>query len=136
LLPGTVRQATAGWDRNALAERVLADCFGWQAGDKPVLRLIKATSGELGLGLLRGDTSHYYGVVNVGDAVGLRKSLESVALGRLSFGEDLWYIYFSVRSPHRKPIRMRFNLMIGDYEIRYSIPRAARQRPEITRTTQ
>jgi Type III restriction enzyme, res subunit len=77
LLPGTVRQATAGWDRNALAERVLADCFGWQAGDKPVLRLIKAASGELGLGLLRGDTSHYYGVVNVGDAAGLRKSLES-----------------------------------------------------------
>lgn len=83
MLPAEVRLAigdrmTAGWDANALALRVLADCFGWQQGDKPMLRLIKAATGELGLGLLRGDTSHYYGVVNVGDAAGLKKALESV----------------------------------------------------------
>ena len=63
-----------------LAERVLADCFGWQVGDKPVLRLLRAASGELGLGLLRGDSVFYWGVVNVGDAVGLKKALESNAL--------------------------------------------------------
>lgn len=60
-----------------LAQRVLADCFGWQVGDKPVLRLLRAANGELGLGLLRGDSASYWGVVNVGDAVGLKKALES-----------------------------------------------------------
>jgi len=63
-----------------LAQRVLADCFGWQAGDKPVLRLLRAATGELGLGLLRGDMAFYWGVVNVGDAVGLKKALESNGL--------------------------------------------------------
>lgn len=77
MLPPEVRAATTGWNVNALALRVLADCFGWQQGDKPVLRLIKSATGELGMGLLRGDTSHYYGVVNVGDAAGLKKALES-----------------------------------------------------------
>lgn len=80
MLPAEVRQATVGWNASALAERVLADCFGWQQGDKPVLRIIKSVTGELGLGLLRGDTSHYYGVVNVGDAAGLKKALESAKL--------------------------------------------------------
>lgn len=80
MLPAEVRQATVGWSSSNLAERVLADCFGWQQGDKPVLRIIKAATGELGLGLLRGDTSHYYGVVNVGDAAGLKKALEAVKL--------------------------------------------------------
>lgn len=80
LLPAEVRHATAGWNASALAERVLADCFGWQQGDKPVLRIIKSATGELGLGLMRGDTSHYYGVVNVGDAAGLKKALESAKL--------------------------------------------------------
>lgn len=80
MLPPEVRLATAGWDFNTLALRVLADCFGWQQGDKPVLRLIKSATGELGMGLLRGDTSHYYGVVNVGDAAGLKKALESKQL--------------------------------------------------------
>lgn len=32
------------------------------------------------MGLLRGDSSHYYGVVNVGDAAGLKKALESAGL--------------------------------------------------------
>lgn len=80
MLPAEVRLATNGWDVKTLAERVLADCFGWQEGDKLVLRLIKSASGELGLGLLRGDTSHYYGVVNVGDAAGLKKALEDAML--------------------------------------------------------
>lgn len=80
MLPPEVRQAAVKLDVKQLTERVLSDCFAWQTGDKPVLRLIKAATGELGLGLLRGDTSHYYGVVNVGDAVGLKKALESVKL--------------------------------------------------------
>lgn len=80
MLPAEVRQATIGRAAEEVAARVLADCFAWQRGDKPILRLIKAAPGELGLGLLRGDTSHYYGVVNVGDAAGLRKALESAGL--------------------------------------------------------
>lgn len=80
MLPAEVRQAAVGWAAEDLAARVLADCFAWQRGDKPILRLIKAATGELGLGLLRGDTSHYYGVVNVGDAAGLKKALESAEL--------------------------------------------------------
>lgn len=79
-LPTEVRNTVSSWNAKKLAKRVLADCFGWQQGDKPVLRLIKAASGELGLGLLRGDTVHYYGVVNVGDAAGLKKALESAKL--------------------------------------------------------
>ncbi len=80
MLPAVVHQATVSWTSSKLAVRVLADCFGWQQGDKPVLRLIKSATGELGLGLLRGDTSHYYGVVNVGDATGLKKALETAKL--------------------------------------------------------
>jgi hypothetical protein len=80
LLPADVWQAAVSWDVNALAERVLADCFGWQQGDKPVMRIIKSATGELGLGLLRGDRSRYYGVVNVGDAGGLKRALESAKL--------------------------------------------------------
>ena len=80
LLPATVRAVAAGFAPQVLAGRVLADCFGWQAGDKPVLRLIGAAAGELGLGLHRGDSTHYYGVVNVGDAAGLRRALEGVGL--------------------------------------------------------
>ncbi|MBN9133979.1 MAG: DEAD/DEAH box helicase family protein [Nitrosospira multiformis] len=85
MLPAEVRQAitekvTVGSNIGALTECILSDCFGWQHGDKPVLRLIKSATGELGLGLLRGDVSHYYGVINVGDAAGLRKALESAEL--------------------------------------------------------
>ena len=80
LLPASVRAVVVGMDAKSLAGRVLADCFGWQAGDKPVLRLVKAATGELGLGLLRGDTAHYWGVVNVGDAAGLKKALEAAGL--------------------------------------------------------
>ncbi|AGX88546.1 DEAD/DEAH box helicase family protein [Candidatus Symbiobacter mobilis] len=80
LLPAEVRKATEGWQAGDLAVRILADCFAWQQGDKPVLRVLKSAAGELGLGLLRGDTSHYYGVVNVGDAIGLKKALEAAHL--------------------------------------------------------
>ncbi|MFZ4703621.1 MAG: hypothetical protein ACOYMG_26560, partial [Candidatus Methylumidiphilus sp.] len=64
----------------ALAERILSDVFGWQTGDKPVFRLLKNASGELGLGLSRADAVRYFGVVNVGDAAGLRKKLEESSL--------------------------------------------------------
>jgi hypothetical protein len=76
LLPKDVAQTASEIHVSQLAEQVLTDCFGWQTGDKPILRLIKSATGELGLGLLRGDSAHYYGVVNVGDAAGLKKMLE------------------------------------------------------------
>ncbi|MEI7866586.1 MAG: DEAD/DEAH box helicase family protein [Candidatus Methylumidiphilus sp.] len=80
LLPPEARSALAGYQPKVLAERILSDVFGWQAGDKPVFRLLKNASGELGLGLLRADAVHYFGVVNVGDAAGLKKKLEESSL--------------------------------------------------------
>jgi hypothetical protein len=80
LLPPAVRQGAAGMAIEALSARVLGDCFGWQPSEKPVLRLIRSAPGELGLGLSRGDTVRYYGVVNVGDAPGLKKALEARGL--------------------------------------------------------
>lgn len=80
ILADAVKKQVVGWGSEELAVRVLADCFGWQQGDKPVLRVIKAATGELGMGLLRGDTLHYYGVVNVGDASGLKRKLEECKL--------------------------------------------------------
>lgn len=80
ILSTDVHKKVAAWDSADLAVRILADCFGWQHGDKPVLRIIKAATGELGMGLLRGDMLHYYGVVNVGDASGLKKKLEECKL--------------------------------------------------------
>jgi hypothetical protein len=80
LLPPEVRTALHGQAAEPLAGRILAEVFGWRAGDKPVLRLLKAAPGELGLGLLRGDAAHYFGVVNVGDANGLKKAAEQAGL--------------------------------------------------------
>ncbi len=80
LLPAAVRDAAAGRQPDALARQVLSDCFDWQPGDRPVLRIIRSAAGELGLGLRRGDSAHYYGVVNVGDAAGLKKALEGAGL--------------------------------------------------------
>ncbi|MFO1422362.1 MAG: DEAD/DEAH box helicase family protein [Candidatus Competibacteraceae bacterium] len=80
LLPPEVRLALHGHAAEPLAGRILAEVFGWRAGDKPVLRLLKAAPGELGLGLLCGDTVRYFGVVNVGDASGLKKAAEQAGL--------------------------------------------------------
>ncbi len=85
LLPPGVETAARREPPERLAARILADCFGRQPGDRPVLRLIGAAPGELGLGLSRGDRTHYVGVVNVGDAPGLRRALESAGL---AVGED------------------------------------------------
>jgi len=80
LLPPEARQAVVGYEPDALARRILSDVFGWQTGDRPVFRLLKGASGELGLGLLRADQVFYFGVVNVGDAAGLKSALEKVGL--------------------------------------------------------
>lgn len=80
LLPREVRAAIAGKSPAELAHRILTDIFAWQPGDKPVLRLLKIATGELGIGLRRGDHVHYFGVVNVGDAGGLKKALEGANL--------------------------------------------------------
>lgn len=109
LLPPEVRAALIQekWEPKALAERILSDVFGWQHGDRPVFRLLKAASGELGLGLLRADETHYFGVVNVGDAAGLKKSLETVGL---AVDDDaLSASLFESLSRHNSPI----NLLIG-----------------------
>ena len=79
LLPPGLRPSLIGEDPGKLALRVLAAVFGWQSGDQPVLRLIKSAPGELGLGLRRGDSLRYHGVVNVGDAAGLGKALEATS---------------------------------------------------------
>ncbi len=80
LLPPEVRNALHGQAAEPLAGRILAEVFGWRAEDKPILRLLKAAPGELGLGVLRGDAVRYFGVVNVGDANGLKKVAEQAGL--------------------------------------------------------
>ncbi|MFO1372125.1 MAG: hypothetical protein U1F42_06920 [Candidatus Competibacteraceae bacterium] len=77
LLPPEVRAVLTDAAAATLAPRLLTETFGWRPGDKPVFRLLKSAAGELGLGLLRGDGTHYFGVVNVGDANGLKKTLEA-----------------------------------------------------------
>lgn len=77
--PSAALQSLCG-DIEALAVTILTSVFGWTQGDKPLIRSLGSASGELGLGLLRGGTAHYYGVVNVGDVAGLRKALEEIGL--------------------------------------------------------
>ncbi len=50
--------------------------FGYQPGAAFVLRALKTSRGEVGLGLSLGDRVRYFGVVNIGDADGLKKALE------------------------------------------------------------
>lgn len=80
MLPAEVRNALIGQQPEQIAMRILSDVFSWQLGDKCVFRLLKGASGEMGLGLVRGDEVHYFGVVNVGDAAGLKKALETAKL--------------------------------------------------------
>lgn len=80
IVPGEVRMALKSESAEGLSHRILSGVFGWQAGDKPVFRLLKCAEGEMGLGLLRGDTVHYYGVVNVGNAGGLKKAMQDSGL--------------------------------------------------------
>lgn len=80
LLPQAVRNAIANRSPEDIAQTVLCQVFGWQPGAKPVFRLLRAASGEMGLGLRHGDSVRYYGVVNVGDASGLRKTLEGAGI--------------------------------------------------------
>ena len=80
ILPLEARIALKGLSTEELCNRILSDVFGLQPGDKPVFRLLKSAEGEMGLGLLRGDAVHYYGVVNVGDAGGLKKAMQETSL--------------------------------------------------------
>jgi hypothetical protein len=80
MLPLEVRSALIGQQPEQIAPLILSDVFSWQAGDKPVYRLLKGATGEMGLGLVRGDAVHYFGVVNVGDAAGLKKALDAAKL--------------------------------------------------------
>lgn len=80
LIPPAVRAAIAGRSPEDIAQTALRQVFGWQPGAKPVFRILRTASGEMGLGLLRGDVVRYYGVVNVGDAGGLKKTMEAAGL--------------------------------------------------------
>lgn len=80
LLPTEVRQSLSSYTAETLSLRILMEVFGWQAGDQPIMRLLKAATGEMGLGLLRADRVHYFGVVNVGDAKGLGNALQEKGL--------------------------------------------------------
>jgi hypothetical protein len=80
IVPGEVRMPVKRESADGLSHRILSDVFGWQEGDKPVFRLLKCAEGEMGLGLLRGDAVHYYGVVNVGNAGGLKKAMQECGL--------------------------------------------------------
>jgi len=80
ILPHEARMAVNRFSPGELSKRILSDIFGWQSGDNPVFRLLKSAEGEMGLGLLRGDEVHYYGVVNVGNANGLKKAMQGTRL--------------------------------------------------------
>ena len=80
ILPHDVRVLASALPREELVKRILVEVFSWRPGDKVVFRTIRAASGELGLGLLRGDHCDYFGVVNVGDASGLKKAMEAAGL--------------------------------------------------------
>ena len=75
-----LRDALTGQQPEQIAPLILSDVFSWQPGDKPAYRLLKGASGEMGLGLVRGDAVHYFGVVNVGDATGLKNLLDAAKL--------------------------------------------------------
>ncbi len=79
-LPAGALQALRETSAATLAGTLLASVFGWSRGDKPLLRTLGSAPGELGLGLLRGASVHYFGVVNVGDVGGLKKALEAAKL--------------------------------------------------------
>jgi len=80
LLPKVVNDGVQGMSAAAIQARILNDVFGWQEGDVPLFRVLKTSPGEMGLGLRRGDSVHYYGVVNVGDVKGLKNGLEAASL--------------------------------------------------------
>lgn len=80
LLPDVVTTGLQGMSAAAIQARILNDVFGWQDGDIPLFRILKTSPGEMGLGLRRGDSVHYYGVVNVGDVKGLKDGLEAASL--------------------------------------------------------
>ena len=80
LLPDVVTTGLQGMSATAIQARILNDVFGWQDGDVPLFRVLKTSPGEMGLGLRRGDSVHYYGVVNVGDVKGLKDGLEAASL--------------------------------------------------------
>jgi hypothetical protein len=76
LLPKLVWEAVRTADPAALANHLLREVFGHQPGAVFVLRALKTSRGEVGLGLLLGDRVRYFGVVNIGDVDGLKKALE------------------------------------------------------------
>ncbi|MFI0397280.1 DEAD/DEAH box helicase family protein [Paracoccus jiaweipingae] len=80
LLPEVVTTGLHAMSAAAIQARILNDVFGWQDGDIPLFRVLKTSPGEMGLGLRRGDSVHYYGVVNVGDVKGLKDALEAASL--------------------------------------------------------
>ena len=76
LLPKPVWEVVRNTDPTALANNLLRDVFGYQPGAVFVLRALKTSRGEVGLGLSLGDWVRYFGVVNIGDADSLKKALE------------------------------------------------------------
>ncbi len=76
LLPKPAWDAVRNAAPDALAHALLREVFGWQPGAILVLRALKTSRGEIGLGLSFGDQVRYFGVVNIGDADSLKKALE------------------------------------------------------------
>lgn len=76
LLPKPMWDALRAANPAALALSLLREVFGYQPGAVFVLRALKTSRGEVGLGLSLGDRVRYFGVVNIGDADSLKKALE------------------------------------------------------------
>ncbi|MBW4055132.1 MAG: DEAD/DEAH box helicase family protein [Proteobacteria bacterium] len=76
-LPGTAREAIIGKESRNIADQLMKSVFGYTRGSVFVLRHLKTSPGEVGLGLSMGNRVHYFGVVNVGDSSGLATALET-----------------------------------------------------------
>ena len=80
LLPLTAWQALQQQPIEQLADTIRRDVFGYRPGATLVLRSLKSSSGELGLGLSLGDRVVYFGVINVGDSDALKPALAPYGL--------------------------------------------------------
>ena len=75
-LPESAWQIVRSRDTEELAQTILKEAFHWKPGAVLRLRVLKRSPGEIAMGLLLGDRMRYFGVVNVGDAEGLRDALK------------------------------------------------------------
>lgn len=91
-LPEHAWHALQDKDSSIVAGQLLKDVFGHESGAMFSIRHLKKSPGEMGIALLKGDTAHYFGVINVGDASGLASQLipHGIEVGQDAFTDSLF----------------------------------------------